>query len=58
MYIDDVVDATILELKKEEANNEVFNVGTYVATDVISVATNLIKNYGVDVPVAVSGITV
>lgn len=55
VYIDDVVDATILGIEKEEANNEVFNVGTGVATDVISVATNLIKNYGVDVPVAVSG---
>ena len=55
VYIDDVVDATILGIEKDEANNEVFNVGTGVATDVISVATNLIKNYGVDVPVAVSG---
>lgn len=55
VYIDDVVDATVLGIEKEEANNEVFNVGTGVATDVISVATNLIKNYGVDVPVAVSG---
>ena len=55
VFINDVVDATILGIEKEEANNEVFNVGTGVATDVISVATNLIKNYGVDVPVAVSG---
>ena len=55
VYIDDVVDATILGIEKDEANNEVFNVGTGAATDVISVATNLIKNYGVDVPVAVSG---
>ena len=55
VYIDDVVDATILGIEKEEANNEVFNVGTGVATDVISVATNLIKNYGIDVPVVVSG---
>lgn len=55
VYIDDVVDATILGIEKEEANNEVFNVGTGVATDVISVAANLIKNYGVDVPVTVSG---
>ena len=55
VFIDDVVNATILGIEKEEANNEVFNVGTGVATDVISVATNLIKNYGVDVPVAVSG---
>jgi dTDP-L-rhamnose 4-epimerase len=55
VFIDDVVDATILGLEKEEANNEVFNVGTGVATDVLEVANGLIKNYGVDVPVTVSG---
>lgn len=55
VYIDDVVDATILGIEKQEANNEVFNVGTGIATDVISVANNLIKNYGIDVPIAVSG---
>jgi dTDP-L-rhamnose 4-epimerase len=55
VYIDDVVDATILGIEKNEANNEVFNVGTGIATDVISVANDLIKNYGVDVPVVVSG---
>ncbi len=55
VYIDDVVDATILGIEKEEANNEVFNVGTGVATDVITVAENLIKNYCIDVPVTISG---
>lgn len=55
VYIDDVVAATILGIEKEEANNEVFNVGTGVATDVITVANSLIKNYGVDVPVKISG---
>lgn len=55
VYIDDVVDATILGIEKDEANNEVFNVGTGVATDVITVATNLINNYGVDVPITISG---
>jgi dTDP-L-rhamnose 4-epimerase len=55
VYIDDVVDATILGIEKKEANNEVFNVGTGIATDVISVAKNLIKNYGIEVPVVISG---
>jgi dTDP-L-rhamnose 4-epimerase len=55
VYIDDVVAATILGIEKEEANNEVFNVGTGVAIDVITVANSLIKNYGVDVPVKISG---
>ena len=55
VYIDDVVDATILGIEKDEANNQVFNVGTGVATDVITVAESLSKNYGVEVPITVSG---
>lgn len=55
VYIDDVVDATILGLEKEEANNQVFNVGTGVATDVLTVANELVQNYGIDVPIKVSG---
>lgn len=55
VFIDDVVDATILGIEKEEANNQVFNVGTGVATNVLQVANGLIKNYGINVPVTVSG---
>jgi dTDP-L-rhamnose 4-epimerase len=55
VFIDDVVDATILGIEKEEANNQVFNVGTGVATDVITVAESLSKNYGVQVPITISG---
>ena len=55
VYIDDVVDATILGLEKEEANNQVFNVGTGVATNVLTVANELVKNYGLDVAINVSG---
>lgn len=55
VFINDVVDATILGIEKEEANNEVFNVGTGIATDVISVANGLINNYGINVPVIISG---
>lgn len=55
VYIDDVVEATILGLELDEANNEVFNVGTGVPTDVLTVANELIKNYAVDVPVNISG---
>ena len=55
VYIDDVVDATILGLEKEEANNQVFNVGTGVAIDVMTVANELVKNYGVDVAINTSG---
>ncbi|KIA83859.1 epimerase [Kaistella solincola] len=55
VFIDDVVDATILGLEKNEANNEVFNVGTGIATDVMTVAKELSKNYGVEVPLNISG---
>lgn len=55
VYIDDVVDATILGLEKEEANNQVFNVGTGVAINVLKVANELVKNYSVDVLINVSG---
>jgi dTDP-L-rhamnose 4-epimerase len=55
VFIDDVVDATILGIEKEEANNEIFNVGTGIPTDVITVAKALIQNYGIDVPITISG---
>ena len=55
VYIDDVVAATILGLEKSEANGEVFNVGTGEATDVITVANELIKNYSSTTNVRVSG---
>jgi dTDP-L-rhamnose 4-epimerase len=53
--INDVVDATILGIEKEEANGEIFNVGTGVATDVLTVANTLISSYGIDVPVTITG---
>ena len=55
VYIDDVVDATILGIEKEEANGQVFNVGTGVPIDVLTVANTLIDAYQINVPVTVSG---
>lgn len=55
VYIDDIVAATILGIEKEAANGEVFNVGTGVPTDVITVANTLIKNYKTEVPLTVTG---
>lgn len=55
VYIDDVVDATILGLEVPEANGRVFNVGTGVATDVLTVANTLCEKYGIEVPITVSG---
>lgn len=55
VYIDDVVDATVLGLEVPEANGHVFNVGTGVATDVLTVAKTLCEKYGIEVPITVSG---
>ena len=55
VYIDDVVDATIKGLEVPEANGHVFNVGTGVATDVLTVAKSLCEKYGIEVPITVSG---
>lgn len=55
VYIDDVVNATILGIEKDEANNEVFNVGTGVPVDVLTVADTLVRNYKTNTPINVSG---
>lgn len=55
VYIDDVVDATIAGLENECANFESFNIGTGVATDVLTVANTLVDAYGVSVPIEVTG---
>lgn len=55
VYIDDVVDATIAGLEVSKANGHVFNVGTGVAIDVLTVAQTLCKYYGIQVPLTVSG---
>lgn len=55
VYIDDVVAATVLGLTVQGISGHAFNVGTGVATDVLTVANTLKKHYGVDVPVVVSG---
>lgn len=55
VYIDDVVNATILGIEKEEANGEVFNVGSGIRKEVLTIAKELIKNYEIEVPIIVSG---
>ncbi len=55
VYIDDVVDATIVGLENSAADNKIFNVGTGVATSVLTVANELIKNYKIEVPITISG---
>ena len=55
VFIDDVTDATILGMEVPAANGHVFNVGTGVATDVLTVAHTLCDKYGIQVPITVSG---
>ena len=55
VYIDDVVDATILGLEVPEANGHVFNIGTGIATDVLTVAKTLCQKYRKQVPITISG---
>lgn len=55
VYIDDVTDAIILGIEKEEANFHTFNVGYGEKTDVLTVANTLKDKYGIDVRINVSG---
>ncbi len=55
IYIDDVVDATILGIEQDTANGEVFNVGSGVATDVLTVAKTLINRYNSNSKILISG---
>ena len=55
VYVDDVVEATILGIEKDEANYEVFNVGLGKAIDVNTVASTLIKAYRSDSKTTISG---
>jgi len=55
VYIDDVVNATILGIEKDTANNQVFNVGSGIPTTVMQVAEALMENYQQRVTVTVTG---
>jgi len=55
VFIDDAIEAIILGIEADEANNEVFNVGTGVPTDVTTVVNELLTNYGNEVLVKISG---
>jgi dTDP-L-rhamnose 4-epimerase len=54
VYIDDVVSATILGIQKDEANYEVFNVGSGVATPVIEVASKLKQFYNSNIEINIT----
>jgi dTDP-L-rhamnose 4-epimerase len=55
VFIDDVVAATILGIENDAIDNDVFNVGAGVATDVITVAQTLLAKYNKDVPLTITG---
>lgn len=55
VYIDDVIDATVLGIEKSEADFEVFNVGSGVGTTVYEVASALVANYNADVKIDITG---
>ena len=55
IYIDDVVEATILAMENDKANGEVFNIGTGIAEDVNTVADLLIEKYNASTKKYVSG---
>ncbi len=55
VYINDVVDATILGIEKDEANYQTFNVGTGVAITVQEVAEILREQYNSNIEIKISG---
>ncbi|MDR1005477.1 MAG: NAD-dependent epimerase/dehydratase family protein [Bacteroidales bacterium] len=55
VFIDDVTDATILAIEKKQSTGEIFNIGTGISTSVNDVAKELIANYGINVPMKISG---
>lgn len=55
VFIDDVVNATILGIEKEEADFEVFNVGSGKGTTVLEVAESLKKHYQSEINIKISG---
>lgn len=55
VYVDDVVEATILGIEKDEANYEVFNVGLGEAIDVNTVASTLTRAYNSKSKITISG---
>ncbi len=55
IYVDDVVDATILGLENNEANGHIFNVGLGKSIDVLTVAKTLIKAYNSTSKITLSG---
>lgn len=55
VFIDDVINATILGIEDTTKENAIYNIGTGKATSVLEVAELLMKNYGIEIPLDISG---
>ena len=55
VYINDVVDATILGIEKESANGQVFNVGSGEPASVIQIAKDLKRLYDSNIKILING---
>jgi dTDP-L-rhamnose 4-epimerase len=55
VYIDDVIDTTILAIQKDIKNNIALNVGSGVSTSVKYLADSLKKLYDSDIEINISG---
>ena len=55
VYIDDVVDATILSIGKKEAYYEIFNVGSGCSISILEVARTLKNSYNSEINIKISG---
>jgi dTDP-L-rhamnose 4-epimerase len=55
VFIDDVVDATMMSIENPNANYQIFNVGTGTPINILTVAKTLIALYKRKVPVFISG---
>lgn len=55
VYVDDVVEATVLAINSSKADNQELNVGTGVGTCILEVAENLVKIYGKPTEIQISG---
>ena len=55
VYIDDVIQATILALESDHIDSDVFNVGSGIATSVETVANTLLKKYNSGNKYVISG---
>jgi dTDP-L-rhamnose 4-epimerase len=55
VYVDDVVRATVMAVEHEEANGEIFNVGSGVATSILKAAEALRREFSSDTNIFVSG---